>query len=189
LPVDLGEVVGDQQSAHRAGFRPRGALLRARREEASAETVSARGPVPLVSGRGAAVGWGRRLRIGAGMISDIEDYFARGCGRCARFDTADCSTRRWARGLAGLRRLCREAGLAETVRWGHPCYRHARRNVALIGAFRGDFRLSFFEAALMKDPEGVLEASGPNTRHPDTIRFADAAPVGRARPRDPGLPR
>jgi uncharacterized protein YdeI (YjbR/CyaY-like superfamily) len=111
------------------------------------------------------------------VISEIEDYFAKGCGRCARFDTADCSTRRWAAGLAALRRLCREAGLAEVVKWGHPCYMHAGRNVALIGALRGDFRLSFFEAALMKDPEGVLEASGPNTRHPDTIRFADAGRV------------
>jgi uncharacterized protein YdeI (YjbR/CyaY-like superfamily) len=109
------------------------------------------------------------------MIEDIEDYFARGCGRCGRFATPDCSTRRWEEGLRGLRRLCREAGLAETVKWGHPCYMHAGRNIAILGAFRGDFRLSFFDAALMRDPEGILERSGPNTRYPDMIRFRDAA--------------
>ena len=111
------------------------------------------------------------------MITEIEDYFTRGCGRCGRFDTPDCSARRWQEGIVALRRLCLEAGLAETVKWGHPCYVHAGRNVALIGALRGDFRLNFFDAALMRDPEGVMEPQGPNTRHPDTIRFTDVARV------------
>ncbi|MCY1125478.1 YdeI/OmpD-associated family protein [Frigidibacter sp. RF13] len=111
------------------------------------------------------------------MITEIEDFFTRGCGRCPRFDTPDCSTKRWAAGLADLRRICRAAGLTETVKWGHPCYMHAGRNIALIGAFRGDFRLTFFNAALMKDPSGVLERQGPNTRHPDMIRFDENAQV------------
>ena len=116
------------------------------------------------------------------MITDIEDYFARGCGRCARFDTLDCSTRFWAKGLSDLRRICRAAGLQETVKWAHPCYRHAGRNVAIIGALRGDFRLSFFNAALMADPQGVLERQGPNTRHPDALRFTDIAQVAAQEP-------
>ena len=109
------------------------------------------------------------------MITNIEDYFTRGCGRCERFATPDCSTRTWERGLQALRRICRDAGLVETVKWGHPCYVHAGRNIAIIGAFRGEFRLSFFDAALMTDPAGVLEKQGPNTRHPDMIRFTDDA--------------
>lgn len=116
------------------------------------------------------------------MITDIEDYFAKGCGRCERFATPDCSTRQWADGLNALRRICRESGLVETVKWGHPCYRHAGRNVAIIGAFRGDFRLSFFNAALMQDPDGVLEKQGPNTRHRDMIRFTDNAQVAKREP-------
>jgi uncharacterized protein YdeI (YjbR/CyaY-like superfamily) len=87
------------------------------------------------------------------MITAIEDYFAKGCGRCERFDTAACSTKRWALGLAELRRICLAAGLAETVKWGHPCYMHAGRNVAIVGALRDDFRLSFFAGALLRDPE------------------------------------
>ncbi len=120
------------------------------------------------------------------MITVIEDYFTKGCGRCDRFATLDCSTRPWARGLADLRRICREAGLAETVKWAHPCYMHAGRNIAIIGAFRDDFRISFFGAALLKDREGLLERQGPNTRHPDMIRFrgneqvADREPVIRS---------
>ena len=107
------------------------------------------------------------------MITDIEDYVAQGCGRCPRFATPDCSTRRWIDGLTRLRRICLDVGLEETLKWAHPCYVHAGRNVAIMGAFRGDFRLSFFHAALLRDPERVLERSGPNTRHPDTIRFTD----------------
>lgn len=111
------------------------------------------------------------------MIDKIEDYFAKGCGRCARFDTADCSTRHWQAGLADLRAICLDAGLEEVVKWGHPCYMHAGRNIAIIGAFRDNFRLNFFNAALMKDPEGLLQRQGPNTRHPGMLRFDDTASV------------
>lgn len=111
------------------------------------------------------------------MITEIEDFFSLGCGRCGRFATADCSTRQWAGGLLALRRICLDAGLAEAVKWGHPCYRHEGRNIAILGALRGDFRLTFFNAALMKDPAGVLERQGPQTRHPDMMRFTDNAQV------------
>ncbi len=111
------------------------------------------------------------------MITDIEDYFTIGCGRCARFNTPQCSTRRWNAGLRELRRICRDVVRMETVKWAHPCYMHAGRNIALIGALQGDFRLNFFNAALMKDPHGVMERQGPNTAHPDSIRFTDNAQV------------
>lgn len=111
------------------------------------------------------------------MITEIGDFFAKGCGRCARFDTPECSALVWHVGLAELRALCLDAGLVETVKWGHPCYMHAGRNIALIAALRGDFRLNFFNAALMEDPDGVLERQGPNTAQPDTVRFVDDARV------------
>jgi uncharacterized protein YdeI (YjbR/CyaY-like superfamily) len=118
----------------------------------------------------------RRPRI-IFVITEIEDYFAKGCGRCERFATADCSTRRWAQGLAELRQLCLASGLDETVKWGHPCYMRGERNVALIGAFRDDFRLTFFNAALLKDSERILEKPGANTRDACMIRFDDAHTV------------
>ncbi len=115
------------------------------------------------------------------MISDSNDYFTKGCGRCERFDTPNCSAKVWAGGLAALRRICRAAGLEEAVKWGHPTYLHAGRNIAIIGAFRGDFRLTFFAAALLDDPDGLLEKQGPNTQTPDCLRFTDnAAPDGMA---------
>jgi uncharacterized protein YdeI (YjbR/CyaY-like superfamily) len=116
------------------------------------------------------------------VITDIEVFFTDGCGRCARFATADCSARRWADALGALRTLCQGAGLVETLKWAHPCYMHGDRNVAIIGATRGDVRLSFFHAALMTDPDGVLERQGPNTEHPDMLRFTDATQVAARTP-------
>ncbi len=116
------------------------------------------------------------------MITEVEEYFAKGCGRCERFATADCSTRAWAVGLSELRRICVAAGLSETVKWGHPCYVHSGRNIAIIGAFRGDFRLSFFHPSLLRDADSVLEKQGPNTQHADAIRFTDNAQVSAMAP-------
>lgn len=59
---------------------------------------------------------------------------------------------------------------------------HADRNVAILGAMRNDFRISFFYAALLKDTKGVLEKSGPNTPQPDMIRFLDNAKVKELEP-------
>jgi uncharacterized protein YdeI (YjbR/CyaY-like superfamily) len=98
------------------------------------------------------------------------------------FATPDCSTRIWRTGLEALRCICLDAGLQESVKWSHPCYMHAGRNIAIIGALRGDFRLSFFDAALMTDPEGILEYQGPNIRHADMIRFKDSGDVARLEP-------
>ncbi|MEI4486704.1 YdeI/OmpD-associated family protein [Frigidibacter sp. MR17.14] len=116
------------------------------------------------------------------MITEADAYFDKGCGRCARFATADCATQAWAGPLAALRALCLGAGLDETVKWGHPCYVHAGRNVAILGAFREDARLTFFEAGLMADPERVLSAQGPNSRARGTLRVTGADQVAALAP-------
>ncbi len=116
------------------------------------------------------------------MITDIEDYFSKGCGRCERFASPDCSTRQWLPGLTDLRRICLESRLVETLKWAHPCYMHGGRNIVILGAFRRDFRISFFNAALMKDPKGVLEKQGPNTHHADMIRFTKNTQVAELEP-------
>ena len=105
------------------------------------------------------------------MITDINDYFTKGCDRCARFNTPDCSALIWADGLAELRQICLDLGLRETVKWGHPCYMHSNRNIAIFGAFRDNFRLSFMNGSLLRDPEGVLEKLGPNTENATVLYF------------------
>jgi uncharacterized protein YdeI (YjbR/CyaY-like superfamily) len=116
------------------------------------------------------------------MITDIEDYFSKGCGRCDRFATADCSTRQWEQGLLALRRICKESGLTETVKWGQPCYMHEDRNIVGFGALRGDFRLRFFNSALLKDPENLLQKQGPNTQNADMLCFTSNEQVEELEP-------
>lgn len=116
------------------------------------------------------------------MITDPDDFFTKGCGRCARFATADCSTRPWIDGLNALRRICLDMGLEETVKWAHPCYMHAGRNIAIFGALRDDFRLGFMNPSLLVDSEGVLEPQGPNSQTPGTIRFTATAQVAEKEP-------
>lgn len=121
------------------------------------------------------------------MITAPEDFFRAGCGRCDRFATADCSAQIWAAGLAALRDICTGAGLQEVAKWGHPCYMHAGRNIAILGAFRGDFRLTFFNAGLLQDSAGLLTRQGENTSQPDCARFTDAAQVAHMAPALRGL--
>ena len=120
------------------------------------------------------------------MITDPAEFFTKGCGRCDRFATPECTTRRWLSGIERLRALCLEAGLSEVAKWGHPCYMRGERNIAMIATLIGDFRLHFFEPGLMKDPAGILVANGPNARRPSIVRFtaneqvAELEPVLRA---------
>ena len=111
------------------------------------------------------------------MITDIDAYFTQGCGRCARFATPACSVAKWQEGVRALRRLCLATGMSEHAKWGHPVYMHASRNIAMIGAFQGDFRFTFMNAGLLKDPEGLLEAPGPNSATRSMVRFQSATEV------------
>ena len=111
------------------------------------------------------------------MITDPDVFFRDGCGRCARFATPDCSARTWAKGLKQLRAICLGAGLTETAKWGHPCYVHAGRNVAILGAFRSDLRLTFFNASLLDDHGGILSRQGENSPVADCARFTDASQI------------
>ncbi|SEM67815.1 Uncharacterized conserved protein YdeI, YjbR/CyaY-like superfamily, DUF1801 family [Loktanella fryxellensis] len=113
------------------------------------------------------------------MIGRVEDYFTAGCGRCARFGTPDCAAMIWRDGIAALRDLCRAAGLDETLKWGHPCYAHAGRNIALIGATRGAFHLSLMDVDLLSQPCPLLQPAGPNSRSADTLRLINAVDVAR----------
>ena len=114
------------------------------------------------------------LSEGTHVITNADDFFTKGCGRCKRFDTPDCSTKLWQEGLLELRRIMQEMGLEETVKWGHPTYMHAGRNIVTMGAFRGDFRIGFHNASLLKDPEGILVKQGEYAATAGSIKFDSA---------------
>ena len=104
-------------------------------------------------------------------IKTTDDYFKKGCGRCNRYGTFDCSAHKWSSGLEVLRSICLSAELTETLKWSHPCYVHAGRNVVILGAFLKDFRLNFFQASLLEDPFKLLQKRSENSQVADCLKF------------------
>lgn len=118
------------------------------------------------------------------MQTTIDGYFAEGCGRCTKFSTPQCKVHQWADALQALRQLALASGLTETVKWGMPCYTADGTNVAMVSAFTDHCVLSFFQGVLLTDPDGLLEAPGPNSRQ---VRRFSATSVTAVRDRAPAL--
>ena len=70
----------------------------------------------------------------------------------------------WPEEITRLRPILLGCELAEDIRWGKPCYSHNGSNIVIIQEMKGFPALMFFKGALLKDPEGVLEEQGPNSR-------------------------
>lgn len=70
----------------------------------------------------------------------------------------DCAE--WRDEVTALRAIVLGAGLSETVRWKHPCYTDAGKNIALIGWRRDCALVSFLKGALITDPRGRLVQPG-----------------------------
>lgn len=111
------------------------------------------------------------------MNQDVELYFVDGCGRCPRGGTPACSVRRWRKELRRLRQIALDSGLAESAKWGVPCYTYQQKNVAILGAFQNDCTLSFFKGALLDDPLGILEKPGENTQAARIVRITSLTQI------------
>lgn len=111
--------------------------------------------------------------------TSVESYLAEGCGRCEHYQTPQCKVHLWKEELLALRGILRSSDLEETMKWGSPCYTFDGKNVAMMGSFRDYCSISFFKGVLLEDPEGVLEAPGPNSRHARLLKFRSMDDVER----------
>jgi len=73
--------------------------------------------------------------------------------------------------MEALRASVLACGLAEELKWRHPCYTLEGKNVVLIHGFKEYCALLFFKGALMKDPEGILVQQTENVQAGRQIRF------------------
>lgn len=99
------------------------------------------------------------------------------------FDTVDDyieASEQWPDEVAALRDVLLGCGLGETIKWGKPCYSDGGRNIALMQEFKDFLALMFFKGALIEDPDGVLEAQGPNSRSARRMCFASVDDVTRS---------
>lgn len=111
------------------------------------------------------------------ITTSIDTYLAEGCGRCDDFQTPRCKVHTWAAELAALRAILLATELTEEMKWGSPCYTLDGGNVAMLGALRDCCSVSFFKGSLLADPEGALEAPGPNSQAARLLRFRSLAEV------------
>lgn len=90
------------------------------------------------------------------------------------YDSVDqylaCSEQ-WPAEVAALREVLLGCELAETIKWGKPCYLHDDRNIALVQEFKDFVALMFFKGVLLDDPDDLLHDVGPNSRSARRMQF------------------
>lgn len=74
------------------------------------------------------------------------------------------NAKQWRKELEQLRAIVLDCGLDEELKWRQPCYTSGGRNVAILQSFRDKCALMFFQGAALKDPQGLLEPPGANSR-------------------------
>lgn len=83
----------------------------------------------------------------------------------------------WRKESNALRRILLESDLSEELKWGKPCYTHNGRNICIIQRMKGFLALMFFKGSLLRDPDGILEVQGPNSRSGYRARFTSVSDV------------
>lgn len=94
-------------------------------------------------------------------------------------DAAFDGATRWREEALALRRILLRSNLTEELKWNKRCYSHGGRNICIIQRMNDFLALLFFKGALLKDPDGVLEVQGPNSRSGYRMRFTSVQQVKR----------
>ena len=92
-------------------------------------------------------------------------------GADPRIDRWIAKDRPWRAELARLREIILSEGLNESLKWRQPCYGAFGTNIAILAAMSDSVAVSFLKGVLLDDPEGRLEAPGPNSRSARYMRF------------------
>lgn len=88
----------------------------------------------------------------------------------------------WQSAIKALRNILLDCKLDEDLKWGKPCYSFRGNNIAIIQPFKDSCALMFFKGSLLKDPEGVLEKPGKNSRIARRISFKGVEEIQKLKP-------
>lgn len=105
------------------------------------------------------------------MVTNVEEYFIDGCGRCKLFRTPDCKVHTWKKELLALREIALQSGLEEQMKWGQLCYTLKGKNVLLIAAFKEYCGFSFFKGALLSDSYKILDTPSDFRNESRQLKF------------------
>jgi uncharacterized protein YdeI (YjbR/CyaY-like superfamily) len=90
--------------------------------------------------------------------------------------------KKWRDEFETLRRIILDCGLAETLKWGHPCYASQGRNIVVIHGFKEYSALLFFKGASLKDKDGILIQQTENVQSARQIRFTNVREIVQMEP-------
>ncbi|NJL14960.1 MAG: hypothetical protein HC913_19495 [Microscillaceae bacterium] len=107
------------------------------------------------------------------MNPRVDQYLLVGCMRCKLGGSPECKVHPWREMLITLRQLLLATELAETLKWGVPCYTLENKNVLLLSALKNYVGLSFFKGALLSDPHHILQKPGEHSHSDRLIRFTN----------------
>ena len=85
--------------------------------------------------------------------------------------------KQWKDEMTLLRSILLETALAETIKWGKPCYTYNDKNIVIIQDFKHHCDLGFFNGSLLTDPNKLLEKPGEFTQTARQLRFKDLADI------------
>lgn len=111
------------------------------------------------------------------MNSEIDNYFAEGCGRCKYGGTPECKVHSWITEMEQIREIFLDCGLTEQLKWNVPCYTFQNANIALVSAFKDYCAISFFKGSLLTDIDGVLKAPGEYSQATRLIKIVSTQEV------------
>ncbi len=97
-------------------------------------------------------------------------------------DTFISKSKQWQKEFEKLRAIVLDCGLAEELKWRHPCYTFQKRNIVLIHGFKEYCAFLFFKGALLKDAKGILIRQTENVQAARQIRFSKVREISEMEP-------
>ena len=85
----------------------------------------------------------------------------------------------WQEEMNLLRSILLECKLEEAYKWKKPCYTYNASIVVMIQPFKTHCDLGFFNGALLKDKEQLLEKAGEHTQAARQMRFANVKEIAK----------
>lgn len=89
---------------------------------------------------------------------------------------------KWGKEFRKLRSIILGRGLAEELKWGHPCYTFQGANVVIIQGFKEYCAVLFTRGALLKDPKHILVQQTENVQAARQARFTRLGEIVRLAP-------
>lgn len=84
----------------------------------------------------------------------------------------------WTEGLTKLRGVMVKTELDEGIKWGIPCYSFGTKNIVGFAAFKNHIAMSFFQGAVVPDPDKLFINCQPGkTQAMRQIRFDNVAEI------------